>query len=52
MSNPQAASTREHPKQVKATIRYVVKGEKSIFYPADRAKSYWPAEDHEMTLED
>lgn len=47
-----AESTREHPKQIKATIRYVVKGEKTIFYPADRDKSYWPAEDHEMTLTD
>lgn len=45
-------STRSHPKQIKATIRYVVKGEKTIFYPADRDKSYWPAEDHEMTLTD
>ena len=35
---------------IRTTIRYVVKGEKSIFYPADRAKSYWPPEDHEMTL--
>jgi hypothetical protein len=45
-------STREHPKQIRATIRYVVKGEKTIFYPSDRDKSYWPAEDHEMTLTD
>ena len=37
---------------IRATIRYVVKGEKSIFYPADRAKSYWPPEDHEMVITD
>ena len=37
---------------LRATIRYVVKGESSIFYPAERAKSYWPAEDHEMTITD
>ena len=49
---PAFESTREHPKQIKATIRYVVKGEKTIFYPADRDKSYWPAEDHEITLTD
>lgn len=40
------------PGQIKAVIRYVVKGEKSIFYPADRDKSYWPADDHEMVLTD
>ncbi len=51
MSQP-LPSTRERPKQIKAAIRYVVKGERSIFYPADRDKSYWPAEEHEMTLTD
>ncbi len=30
----------------------MVKGERSIFYPADREKSYWPPEDHPMTLTD
>ncbi len=40
------------PHQIKATIRYVVKGERSIFYPADRDRSYWPADEHEMTLTD
>ena len=28
---------------VEAVIRYVVAGEKAIFYPADRERSYWPA---------
>jgi hypothetical protein len=39
-------------KQIRADIRYVVKGERTIFYPADREKSYWPGEDHQMTLTD
>jgi len=39
-------------KQIRADIRYVVKGERSIFYPADRDKSYWPADDHQVTLSD
>lgn len=37
---------------VQATIRYVVRGEKSVFYPADRTRSYWPEEDHEMPIHD
>jgi hypothetical protein len=52
MSAPSALSTRAHPKQIRATIRYVVKGEKTIFYPADRDRSYWPADEREMTLTD
>jgi hypothetical protein len=36
--------------KINAMIRYVVKGEQTIFYPAQREKSYWPAEDHEMTI--
>lgn len=47
-----AISTREQPHTIRAVIRYVVKGEKAIFYPADRARSYWPADDHEMTITD
>lgn len=50
MSPP--ASTRENPYRIRSTIRYVVKGESAIFYPADREKSYWPPEDHEMTITD
>jgi hypothetical protein len=46
------ASTREHPGTIQATIRYVVKGESAIFYPADREKSYWPPDDHVMTVTD
>jgi hypothetical protein len=31
---------------VDATIRYVIAGEKAVFYPTDRERSYWPAEEH------
>lgn len=37
---------------VTATIKYVVRGEKAIFYPADREKSYWPADEHEVAIHD
>lgn len=47
-----AASSLEQPHTIRAQIRYVVKGEKAIFYPADREKSYWPPDDHEMTITD
>ncbi len=40
------------PGQVRASIRYIVKGESAIFYPADREKSYWPGEDHVVTITD
>jgi hypothetical protein len=45
-------STSQNPHRIRATIRYVVKGESAIFYPADREKSYWPPDDHEMTVTD
>lgn len=48
----QAAATRETPRTIRTTIRYVVKGESAIFYPGEREKSYWPPEDHEMTVTD
>jgi hypothetical protein len=35
---------------VQATIRYVVPGEKAIFYATDREKSHWPAEEHLMPI--
>jgi hypothetical protein len=47
-----AANAVATPRTIRATIRYVVKGEKAIFYPADREKSYWPPDDHEMTITD
>ena len=35
---------------VRATIKYVVRGEKSTFYAGDRERSYWPGEDHAVTI--
>jgi hypothetical protein len=40
------------PHQIKATIRYVVKGERAIFYASERDKSYWPGDDHEVVVTD
>jgi hypothetical protein len=40
------------PHRIKATIRYVVKGERAIFYPSERDKSYWPGDDHEVMVTD
>ncbi|WAT17090.1 CmcJ/NvfI family oxidoreductase [Aurantiacibacter sp. MUD11] len=37
---------------VEATIRYVVRGEKATFYAGERDKSYWPGEDHTVTVHD
>lgn len=39
-----------HPHNVTAKIKYVVKGEHTIFYPGDREKSYWPGEFHEVNI--
>jgi hypothetical protein len=36
---------------VDATIRYVVAGEKAVFYPTDRERSYWPADEHRVRIE-
>ncbi len=40
------------PHQIKVTIRYVVKGERAIFYAAERDKSYWPGDDHDVIVTD
>lgn len=40
------------PGDVAATIKYVVRGEKATFYAGERDKSYWPGEDHVMTVHD
>jgi hypothetical protein len=40
------------PHQIKAAIRYVVKGEQAIFYASERDKSYWPPDDHEVPITD
>ncbi|MES2700404.1 MAG: CmcJ/NvfI family oxidoreductase [Pseudomonadota bacterium] len=37
---------------VTATMKYVVRGEKSTFYAGDRARSYWPGEDHQVVIHD
>ena len=33
-------------------MKYVVRGEKATFYAGDRDKSYWPGEEHEITVHD
>jgi len=40
------------PYVVTATIKHVVRGEKSTFHPGAREKSYWPGEPHEVTMHD
>ena len=37
---------------VRTRIKYVVKGEHTIFYPGDREKSYWPGEYHDVDIVD
>ncbi len=39
-------------RNVTAKIKYVMKGEHTIFYPGDRDKSYWPGEFHDMEVID
>lgn len=36
---------------VQARIKYVIAGEKAFFYPTDREKSYWPVDEHIVTIE-
>jgi hypothetical protein len=40
------------PRQITTDIRYVVKGERSIYCPGEREKTYWPRDDRPMTLTD
>ncbi|HSG35297.1 MAG TPA: CmcJ/NvfI family oxidoreductase [Sphingomonadaceae bacterium] len=40
------------PRDVAATMKYVVRGEKATFHAGDRAKSYWPGEEHEVVIHD
>ncbi len=40
------------PHQIRVAIRYVVKGERAIFYAAERDRSYWPGDDHEVMVTD
>ncbi|HKE44046.1 MAG TPA: CmcJ/NvfI family oxidoreductase [Steroidobacteraceae bacterium] len=44
------ARTSTMPASVRATIRYAVPGETARFYPTNRARSYWPAEEHEVEI--
>ena len=37
---------------VTATMKYVVRGEKATFYAGDRERSYWPGEEHQVTVHD
>lgn len=36
---------------VTTILKYVVPGEKSVFVPTDRSKSYWPVEEHTMRID-
>jgi len=33
-------------------MKYVVRGEKATFHPGAREKSYWPVEEHQVTIHD
>ncbi|WP_305097725.1 CmcJ/NvfI family oxidoreductase [Croceibacterium aestuarii] len=37
---------------VEATMKYIVRGEKATFHPGDRDKSYWPGDEHTVTIHD
>ena len=37
---------------VETTMKYVVRGEKATFHAGDRAKSYWPVDEHRVTIHD
>ncbi|MEO6387271.1 MAG: CmcJ/NvfI family oxidoreductase [Croceibacterium sp.] len=37
---------------VHTTMKYVVRGEKATFNAGDRAKSYWPVDEHPVTIHD
>jgi hypothetical protein len=37
---------------VETTMKYVVRGEKATFHAGDRAKSYWPVDEHPVTIHD
>jgi hypothetical protein len=46
-----APGTKSAETGVEATIRYVVPGEKAVFYPTERERSYWPAVEHRVRIE-
>jgi hypothetical protein len=37
---------------VETTMKYVVRGEKATFHAGDRSKSYWPVDEHPVTIHD
>ena len=37
---------------VHTTMKYVVRGEKATFHAGDRSKSYWPVDEHPVTIHD
>ncbi|MEO6041188.1 MAG: CmcJ/NvfI family oxidoreductase [Croceibacterium sp.] len=37
---------------VTTTMKYVVRGEKATFHAGDRAKSYWPVDEHPVIIHD
>ncbi len=39
-------------RDVTAAMKYVVRGEKATFYAGDRERSYWPGEEHLVTIHD
>lgn len=43
--------TNEIPASIRAAIRYAVPGETALFYPTNRARSYWPAEEHLVDIQ-
>ncbi len=39
-------------RDVRTTMKYVVRGEKATFHAGDRSKSYWPVDEHPVTIHD
>lgn len=39
-------------RNVTASMKYVVRGEKATFYAGDRERSYWPGEEHRVVVHD
>lgn len=37
---------------IETTMKYVVRGEKATFHAGDRSKSYWPVDEHRITVHD
>lgn len=39
-------------RDVETTMKYVVRGEKATFHPGERDRSYWPVDEHPVTIHD